>query len=104
MGGSVNVCQSVEDPLRTINALVKAAKVMPIVAMPTHIPVDAGAGECSFVLRRSLSAGTRLRPPPLPERAARSSSLPLPVCGGSWTVVAIVQRLLHFNYCSSRTD
>jgi hypothetical protein len=43
--GNVKGCQSLEEPLRTISALVKAANVIAIAAIPTQMPVEAGGGE-----------------------------------------------------------
>ena len=48
-------------------ALVKAAKVMVMAAKPTQMPVLAGGGEEGLTCRKSPSAGTRFRQPPLPE-------------------------------------
>src|SRR5580658_32310 len=79
-------------PWRTINALVKAAKVMVMAARPTQMPVLAGGGEESLTRRNSPSAGARFRRPPLPEPwlGERSRS----IFGGSLTVVAILLTLL----------
>src|SRR5215469_9815989 len=83
--GSVKWRQSVAPPLRTTKALVKAAKVIPIAARMTHIPVDAGGGVYFCAVRGKPPVGTMPRGPPLPTLVGgRRSSL-----GSSWIVVAI---------------
>ena len=45
MDGKVKLCQSSDEPLRTINALVSAANVMQMAYTTTQMPVLAGGGE-----------------------------------------------------------
>jgi hypothetical protein len=59
----VKCCQSYAEPWRTIIALVKAAKVMTIAAMPTHTPVRE-AGELSSTRVWPPVVGRPNPPPP----------------------------------------
>ena len=63
MDGSVKCCQSYEEPSRTIIALVKAAKVIVMAAMPAQTPVRE-AGELSSIFVLPPADGTPDRPPP----------------------------------------
>src|SRR5215469_3003911 len=71
--GRVKWCQSGAPPLRTTRALVRAAKVIPMEARMTQIPVDAGGGAYFCKVRGKPPAGTIPRGPPLPD--GRRSSL-----------------------------
>src|ERR1700674_711923 len=92
--------QSVDEPWRTIKALVNAANDIVIAAIPTQIALLDGGGEYSWTPSKFPSGGAKFRQPPLPEfpaspRAGRRRTL---VLGGSWTVVAITSRLSLFSF------
>ena len=63
MDGRAKCCQSYEEPSRTIIALVKAAKVIVMAAIPTQTPVWE-AGELSSIFVLPPADGTPDRPPP----------------------------------------
>jgi len=114
MEGNANPCQSSDDPLRTINALLNAANIMVTAKSTTQMAVEEGGGEYSSATRTLPSDGRRFPQSPLPDclwRGKRRGS----ICGGSWTVVAITNdtplrystlcdlrpRLIVASYCSS---
>jgi len=67
-----------DEPWRTTMALVKAAKVMVIAAIPTHTPV-LEAGELSSTARELPLAGIKLPFPPELSAPRRVE----PIFGGS---------------------
>src|SRR5215472_9763805 len=74
--GSEKWRQSVAPPLRTTKALVRAAKVIPIAARMTQIPVEAGGGAYFCAVRGKPPVGTFPGRPPLPTPVGgRRSSL-----------------------------
>jgi hypothetical protein len=66
MEGRLMCRQSVDEPWRTISALVNAANDMLIAAIPTQIALLDGGGENSSTALKFPSAGTKSCQPPLP--------------------------------------
>ena len=59
------------------------SQLMLIAARTTHIPVEVGGGAYSWTKRRSPSAGTKLRQPPLPALLSPDRSRISSILGGS---------------------
>jgi len=87
MEGNANPCQSSDDPLRTINALLNAANIMVTAKSTTKWRSKRAAGEYSSARARyrrmDVGSPVAIARLPLARQTARS------ICGGSWTVVAI---------------
>src|SRR5271166_6289123 len=94
--------QSVDEPWRTISALVNAAKDMQIAAIPTQMALLEAGGEYCCATRGSPLAGTRFCPPPPPVYpAGRSGRGKISALGGG-NVVAMVSRASLLSLAKSR--